>query len=575
MGLEKIVIKQVVKVAKDTGKLETALSLMEEKLKLQGVKVIEKAGIDPSTLPFSLDQLLDGNVDDTEQLLTPESVCSIPPLTEIQKANAIKEVENVLININNIIENKNKIATALQTIKTPLTVLATTATTLNNIITTVKVAIQVIKAIPVPTAIIPPQVGGIGVPINVLTILSDSLDQLDKLLTMGQGITTVVPILIRAVLNMITSIIDKLNGLDNIIQPVLTAVQVVQTVAEVGDQCPNLSQSTINSVKDSVSQTVIESIQASGDNSNFGVNVSSEAELVAALQANASPGIYYAGFRLTLETNPDNPFSFPQRRISATRDFAKDPLVRYSITPILKNVLGFVGANVLGVVTIYNAPASEPQGRYSYSSSTQVLFEEMKYAIDLYVAQLNQYAVPQLAPEIMERGELGGANTGNSGGSQTAVGTGSDPLPPGWVVNGPVVVQPLDQNTGNQVQGTISINEPVVVTMVTLGGTAQDSFTNSLITFQKGNKPMNSQLSRESYAQRNQSIAAPITILSETGIWNYTLSIINNLQNTGNQANFAVSAISIGGNAGVGGSGGSAGNNTVILGNNTSSNTQL
>ena len=571
MGLEKIVIKQVVKVAKDTGKLETALSLMEEKLKLQGVKVIEKAGIDPSILPFSLDQLLDGNVDDTEQLLTPESVCSIPPLTEIQKANAIKEVENVLININNIIENKNKIATALQTIKTPLTVLATTATTLNNIITTVKVAIQVIKAIPVPTAIIPPQVGGIGVPINVLTILSDSLDQLDKLLTMGQGITTVVPILIRAVLNMITSIINKLNGLDNIIQPVLTAVQVVQTVAEVGDQCPNLSQSTINSVKDSVSQTVIESIQASGDNSNLGVNVSSEAELVAALQANAYPGIYYEGFRLTLETNPDNPYSFPQRRISATRDFAKDPRIGYSITPIVKNVLGFVGANVLGVVTIYNAPASEPQGRYSYSSSTQVLFEEMKYAIDLYVAQLNQYAVPQEATEEIGRG----ANAGNSDGSQTAVGTGSDPLPPGWVINGPVVVQPLDQNTGNQVQGTISINEPVVVTMVTLGGTAQGSFTNSLITFQKGNKPMNSQLSRESYAQRNQSIAAPITILSETGIWNYTLSIINNLQNTGNQANFAVSAISIGGNAGGGGSGGSAGNDTVILGTNTSSNTQL
>ena len=148
--------------------------------------------------------------------------------------------------------------------------------------------------------------------------------------------------------------------------------------------------------------------------------------------------------------------------------------------------------------------------QYSYSSSTQVLFEEMKYAIDLYVAQLNQYIVPQEATEEIGRG----ANAGNSDGSQTAVGTGSDPLPPGWVINGPVVVQPLDQNTGNQVQGTISINEPVVVTMVTLGGTAQGSFTNSLITFQKGNKPMNSQLSRESYAQRNQSIAAPITILS-------------------------------------------------------------
>jgi hypothetical protein len=567
MGLETVIIKQVVKVAKDTGKLETALSLMEEKLKAQGVRVIEKAGIDPSVLPFNLEQLLNGEVDNEGQFLTPESICSIPPLTEIQKANAIKEVENTLTNLNNIIENKNKIQSALQTIKTPLTVLATTSSTLDNIISTVKVAIQVIKAIPVPTAIIPPQVGGIGVPINVLTILSDSLDQLDKLLTMGQGVTKSVPILTRAVLNMISTIINKLNALDDIIQPVITTTQIVQTVAQVGDQCPVLEQTTIDVIATSLSQTIIDSVAASGDNSSLGINISSDAALAAALQANASPGVYYKGFRLTLESNPDNEFSFPSRRIAATRDFAKDPLKRYSLTPIDKRMFLLGQSDVLGLVTIYNAPENEPQGRYSYSSSTQVLFEEMKYAIDLYVLKLNVAVVPQ---EIEIPRDIG-----NSDGSQTAVGTGSDPLPPGWVVNGPVVVQPLDKNTGNQVQGTISINEPVVVTMVTLGGTAQGSFTNSLITFQKGNKPMNSQLSRESYAQRNQSIAAPITILSETGIWNYTLSIINNNQNTGNQANFAVSAVNIGGNVGGVGSGGSAGNDTVILGNDTSSNTQL
>ena len=571
MGLERVVIKQVVKVAKDTGKLETSLSLMEEKLKAQGVKVIEKAGIDPSVLPFNLEQLLEGNIDNEGQLLTPESICSIPPLTEIQKANAIKEVENTLINLNNIIENKNKIQIALQTIKTPLTVLATTASTLDSLISTVKVAIQVIKAIPVPTAIIPPQVGGIGVPINVLTILSDSLDQLDKLLTMGKGVTKSVPILTRAVLNMISSIINKLNALDNIIQPVITTTQIVQTVATVGELCPVLEQATIDVVATSISQTIIDSVAASGDNSSIDVNVSSDAALAAALQANASPGVYYNGFRLTLESNPDNEFSFPSRRISATRDFAKDPNFIY------KRRGGVDGGSnlmtqILGVVTIYNAPKTEPQGRYSYSSSTQVLFEEMKYAIDLYMLGVMGRAVIQEA-EIPRDEEIAGA--GNSDGSQTAVGVGSDPLPPGWVVNGPVVVQPLDRNTGNQVQGTISINEPVVITMNTLGGTDQDSFTNSLITFQKGNKPMNSQLSRESFAQRNQSITAPITILAETGIWNYTLAIINNFQDVGNQANFAVSAVSIGGNVGGVGSGGSAGNSTVILGNDTSSNTQL
>ena len=570
MGLERVIIKQVVKVAKDTGKLETSLSLMEEKLKAQGVKVIEKAGIDPSVLPFNLEQLLEGNIDNEGQLLTPESICSIPPLTEIQKANAIKEVENTLINLNNIIENKNKIQTALQTIKTPLTVLATTASTLDNLISTVKVAIQVIKSIPVPTAIIPP-VGGIGIPINVLTILSDSLDQLDKLLTMGKGVTKSVPILTRAVLNMISSIINKLNALDNIIQPVITTTQIVQTVATVGDQCPVLEQTTINVVATSISQTIIDSVAASGDNSSTDINVSSDAALAAALQANASPGVYYNGFRLTLESNPDNEFSFPSRRISATRDFAKDPNFIYQRRGGIDGGSN-TSTQILAVVTIYNAPKNEPQGRYSYSSSTQVLFEEMKYAIDLYMLGVMGRAVIQ---EIEPPRDIEIAGAGNSDGSQTAVGVGSDPLPPGWVVNGPVVVQPLDRNTGNQVQGTISINEPVVITMNTLGGTDQDSFTNSLITFQKGNKPMNSQLSRESFAQRNQSITAPITILAETGIWNYTLAIINNFQDVGNQANFAVSAVSIGGNVGGVGSGGSAGNSTVILGNDTSSNTQL
>ena len=563
MGLEKVIVRQVVKVAKDTGKLETALSLMEDKLKLQGRKAIEKAGFDPSTLPFSIDDLLNGNVEDTEALLKPQAICSVPPLTESQKSEAITNADNTLNALNTIIANKNKIQIALQTIKTPLQTLTTSAAALDNIITTVKVAVKVIKAIPIPTSVPP----GVGIPINVLTILSDSLDQLDKLLTYGKGITTVVPLLTKAVLSMIVSIINKLNGLDSIIQPVIVTLQFVKTVAEVGDQCPNLPQSEIDIVTKAISDDVTASVAASGQNSSLGVNISSEAELVSQLAQNASPGIYYKGFRLTLQNNPDNEYSFPSRRISATRDFAKDPNIQYYSG-------GIKNGNVLGVVIIYNAPSTEPQGRYSYSSSTQVLFEEVKWNLDLYMQSVS--GRPQAPNELNRMPDLGdAANSANSDGSQTAVGTGSDPLPPGWVVNGPVVVQPLNQNTGNQVQGTISINEPVVVTMVTLGGTAQDSFTNSLITFQKGNKPMNSQLSRESYAQRNQSIAAPITILSETGIWNYTLSIINNLQNTGNQANFAVSAISIGGNAGVGGSGGSAGNNTVILGNNTSSNTQL
>jgi len=578
MGLETVIVKQVVRVAKDTGKLETSLSLMEEKLKLQGVKVIEQAGIDPSVLPFNLEQLLDGNVENPGSLLTPQSVCSIPPLTDIQKENALRETENVLININNIISNKNKIATALQTVQTPLTTLATTATTLDNIITTVKTAIKVIKAIPIPTAIIPPQVGGLGVPINVLTILSDSLDQLDKLLTMGKGVTKSVPILSRAVLNMITMIINKLNGLDSIIEPVITTVQIVQTVAEVGDQCPNLTQGSINDVTTAISQDIIASVAASGDNSSLDINAVSEADLVASLQSNASPGLVYKGFKMVLESNPENPYSFPQRRVAATRDFASDPNMVYKLRGSLINALTpFQSSQALGEVTLYNSPSNEPQGRYSYSASTQVLVEEMKWKIDKYMlGVLGKVVVQEVEPDRNDPGTETDDNTN--------VGTNFVP----WTLNGPDTVIPKNQNTGDFVTGTITITSPILIQMITNGGTAQDSFTQSEITFQKGNKPLNAQLSRQAYAERNQVINSNATTLTETGIWNYRLSIIENLQDTNNSARFVITPLFdvLGGagtfNPGVGGVGGSSGTNSGgnqiiiddlnIFGNNTNIN---
>ena len=93
--------------------------------------------------------------------------------------------------------------------------------------TIVKVTVKVIKAIPIPTSVPP----GVGIPINVLTILSDSLDQLDKLLTYGKGITTVVPLLTKAVLSMIVSIINKFHK--NILFS--TIVQTKESIIRIKD----------------------------------------------------------------------------------------------------------------------------------------------------------------------------------------------------------------------------------------------------------------------------------------------------------------------------------------------------
>ena len=565
MGLEKVIVKQVVKVAKDTGKLETALSLMDEKIKGLGRNAIEKAGIDPSTLPINLDDLLNGKADNAGSLLTPQAICSVPPLTQSQKEQAISNADNTLTTLNTIIENKNKIAIALQTIQQPLQTLDKSAAALDNIISTVKVAIKVIKAIPIPTSVPP----GVGIPINVLTILSDSLDQLDKLLTYGKGVTTVVPLLIRAVLNMITAIINKLNSLESVINPTIITLQFVKTISEVGDQCPNLPQEQINKVTTAVTATIIESVAASGENSSLGVNVSSDAQLASQLAPNASPGIFYKGFRLTLENDPNNEFSFPSRRISATRDFATNPSTQY-IYGGLKELGGFKAPKILGVITIYNAPEREPQGRYSYSASTQVLFEEMKYAIDLYVNKIS--VSRRVENEIIRDIPTGG---GGDRPEDPFGPNGENNLNP-YVLNGPNIVTPVDEFTGNQVSGTIVVNEPIRVVMTTNGGIKSMNYTNTIITFQKGNQPMDAQLSREAYVTRGIVSSTAPSILTEKGIWNYTMTIVENLGNTGNQSNFQIMPIlPEGGDNSGGGSGANAGNDTVIINSDDSSNTLL
>ena len=395
MGLEKLVVNQTVKVAKDTGKLESTISTMKDRLMDEGMKVIESAGINPSDLPFNIQDLLSGNISDPSSLLTPEIICSMPPLTNKQKQDGLRTIDSVLAATNTIIDNKNKISSALTSVQAPLNSLVTTSSTLDTIVGTVKNAIKIIKAIPVPTAIIPPT-GGIGVPINVLTILSDSLDQLDKLLTYGKGVTQAVPQLVGGVTGMINTTVTGLNGLDASVNPVITTLTFVKTLIEKGDMCPALTQAEINATASEINDSVQESLTTSGVNSNPALNAVDENLLISGLSPNATPGLIYRGYRLTLEFDPNNEFSFPRRRIKAFRDF--------EVTNPGEDVFG--GPKFLNDIktsTLYNNPKSLDSSEYSYSATVEVLYEEMKYKIDNFLLTL-RFGIKDY--EVNSRGQV-------------------------------------------------------------------------------------------------------------------------------------------------------------------------
>lgn len=236
---------------------------------------------------------------------------SCPPQQELQK----------------IINQKNQLSETLGLVQTNLTTLTTITGTLDKIIPPVNTAITFIKSIPTPAAI-----GGIGVPINLIIKLSDTLEKLKDLTQQGKVSIKGAQQAFGVISTNIITVQNKLNQLD--IALTLCAAQTGFT--------GSLSTGT------------------SGATSNPIVNVATNQELENRLSPNSTNPLNYKGWRLILQTDPNNTFSFPRRRV-----IAQKPSVNNNGIQTLISDFGLPGSN-----------------GYSYSSDTQVLVNDIKFKID-------------------------------------------------------------------------------------------------------------------------------------------------------------------------------------------------
>ena len=530
MGLEKLIIKQVVNVAKDTAKMQDAISVMEEKLINEALKVVDKSGINPQFLNFDIVALAKGEAENLS-ILTPENICSTPPLTSSQKSKAEKQVALLQSSISTLIDNTNKLKEALITVRQPLQTLEVTANSLNTIITSVKIGVKVIKAIPIPVAFGAP---AIALPLNVITILSDALDQLDKLLTMGKGIVSIVPKLLAGIVVLISQTIVAIEGLLSKIQPILSILAFVQSKVELGDSCPNITMDQITAIDLAITTQIRDELLASGDSSIPELNIANEEKLLNSLSSNSTDPLIYRGFTLVLEYDPDNEFTFDSRRVGATRNFSTETNKFFTSSEKFAKPLQ-------GNILLYNDP--QKLNRYSFSSSAQVLVEEMKYVIDQYVMGLSELITPNdLSRADNDSSGNTGSNiitTNNSGSS------GTPTIIPKYTLSGSNIITPL---TGN-VTGTITTTvNNVSVTMTTFGGTpsSQGSFTSCFLRINQPPKPFQSV---ESYANELQTITSQPIVLITPGIYQYEMIMLNHYPtlvgsggNSGNQANFEITA---------------------------------
>ena len=117
-----------------------------------------------------------------------------------------------------IIRTRNVLINHLTSFEKRIAVFQSIAAKLRAIVSAISVAIKVITSIPLPTAIIPPMTGGIGLPISILTKFSEALVKLNKILDRLLGDAAAILAVIATISPVIKNLKDRLNSIDLAIQ---------------------------------------------------------------------------------------------------------------------------------------------------------------------------------------------------------------------------------------------------------------------------------------------------------------------------------------------------------------------
>ena len=240
-----------------------------------------------------------------------------------------------------IIKQKNSITTALTQVQTALTTMVQTGQTVTGIINVADIAVRVIKNLPLPTAVPP----GVGIPINVINRFTDTLIKLSDLIKVSKGVVSSIAPAVQSLNNDIQTILSALTRLDVLLVGCLEADTVGLTDEEKEDYFTSLGVN-LNTLDTTSSPEV---------------NIAGGQALEDSLAPNSNNPLIYKDFKLIIDNDKENTLSFPRRRIVATR-----------VTDAVQIV-----------------------GDYSFSSSTQILVDEIKFKIDKYLSeQLNIAAAP-------------------------------------------------------------------------------------------------------------------------------------------------------------------------------------
>lgn len=389
MAFDKLIISSIVGVAKSGNRMDQALDSLKDKLVQTVSSEIEKNL--PVELPFSIgDAIQNGNVPTP----TPALLLEVKPIPEPTKNQISDILDSIETTLNNTIKTKNQLQSSLETLTKPLDTLEKLSTTLSSTLTGLNTAITVIKVLPIPSSVPP----GVGIPLSVINGFSTTLDTLKGVIDKTGGPLKVISPTIKQINQLIIPIVTKLNLLNPIFEGIIKLISFIRVLLLSG---PNATQQQIDSVLQETSSKITESLEATGPTSNDEENKRLNQELLDRLDPNSNNPLFYKGFKLTIEYDPNNTYSFASRRVKGFK--ANSNLAAESNNPN-ETTASYAG------VTLYNLDDDDgvDGADYSFAASPEVLIKEIEYKID-------QYLQGEKYKPIGFPGEVNGQKIGYSG----------------------------------------------------------------------------------------------------------------------------------------------------------------
>jgi hypothetical protein len=343
-------IARLVKTARDqVVKIEDLAEKQITNVANTGVDFVKNSV--PFDIPIELDadELIEGKKPDTSKLLLPITISTLAASAGVAAA--------ILVNKQQIEESTDKLSKTLNTTLSTLSAITAVVTGVKSILATlgstsktldisgkaVDFSIDLITKLPIPTG----APIGVGLPLNVITTLSNSLVKLDDTAKEVQGAAELIEETATPVRDTLEDILDAISIVLNIVTTLLAIITFVRVLVKKGQ---NVTQEDIDETARETNEEFIEELENIGNSSNVETNQSINSDLSDRLLPNSTNPLIYKDFLLRVEFG-ESETNLPLRRINAVN----------------------VNNSQIKLAT-----------DFSFASSLEVLVKEIQFQIDNY-----------------------------------------------------------------------------------------------------------------------------------------------------------------------------------------------